>query len=217
MTDAKPLFALAEADDAEGLMAALGNSPAAVPIVNENGETLYLFSLYRGRAKCAEALAKQGNLTLHEAAAAGDTARVEACVKSAPWTIQTLSADGWTALHLAAFLGRDAALLRLLELGANALQWGRAFDANLALHAACAGRKLGKPAFETLIVATGDPDIAQKSGYTALMIAAGNGFTDAVDALLAAGADRARKMPDGKTAADIARERGHAELAQRLA
>jgi ankyrin repeat protein len=107
--------------------------------------------------------------------------------------------------------------LRLLELGADARQWGRAFDANLALHAACAGRRLGKAAFEKLIGATGDPDIAQKSGYTALMIAAGNGFTDAVDALLAAGADRARKMPDGKTAADIARERGHAELAQRLA
>jgi uncharacterized protein len=217
MTDTKPLFALAEADNDEGLMAALGNSPAAVPTVNENGETLYLFSLYRGRAKCAEALAKQGNLTLHEAAAAGDTARIEACIRLAPWTIQTLSADGWTALHLAAFLGRDAALLRLLELGADAHQWGRAFDANLALHAACAGRRLGKAAFEKLIAATGDPDIAQKSGYTALMIAAGNGFTDAVDALLAAGADRARKMPDGKTAADIARERGHADLAERLA
>ena len=48
------------------------------------------------------------------------------------------------------------------------------------------------------------------------MIAAGNGFVVAVDALLAAGADRARKQGDGKTAADFARERGHAELAARL-
>jgi ankyrin repeat protein len=68
-----------------------------------------------------------------------------------------------------------------------------------------------------LIAATGDPDISQKSGYTALMIAAGNGLTDAVDALLASGADRTKKTGDGKSAADFARERGHEELAKNLA
>ncbi len=39
---------------------------------------------------------------------------------------------------------------------------------NVALHAACAGRKLGNDAFVRLIAATGDPDVSQKSGYTAL-------------------------------------------------
>jgi len=217
MADSKALFALADADDGDGLAAALKGAPETFRIRNENGETLYLYCLYRGKAKCLEMLGRRGGLSLHEAAAAGDAARVEACVKAAPWSIQTLSGDGWTALHLAAYLGRDDALLKLLELGADARQWGRAFDANLALHAASAGRRPGKAAFVKLLAATGDPDIAQKTGYTALMIAAGNGFADAVDALLAAGADKTRKLPDGKTAADLARERGHQALAGKLA
>ena len=215
--DTKSLFALAEADDAERLIRALDGRTGAVPVVNEGGETLYLFCTYRGRAKCSEALAGRGQLSLHEAAAAGNVARIEACLDVAPWSIQTLSGDGWTALHLAAFLGRNEAVAYLLAHVANAQQRGRAFDPNLALHAACAGRRLGKGVFSKLIVATGDPDCAQKpSGFTPLMIAAGNGFADAVDALLAAGADRTRKSNDGKTAGDFARERGHAELAARL-
>ncbi len=213
--DTKSIYALADADNAEGLLKALAGH--AIPPVNEGGETPFLYCTYRGKTKCLEALAKRGGLTLHEAAAAGDVARIEACLSAAPWTIQTLSGDGWTALHLAAFLGHDTAVSNLLARGASPLQWGRAFDANLAIHAACAGRRLGKKAFEQLIDATGDPDVAQKGGYTAIMIAAGNGFKDAVDALLAAGADRSRKTDDGKSAADFARERGHAELAKSLA
>ena len=215
MPDIAALFALADSDDAAGLLDNLGKR--SVPVVNENGETPFLYCTYRGKVKCAEALAVRGGLTIHEAAAAGDVRRIEECAAAAPWSLQTLSGDGWTALHLAAFLGRDAATLRLLDLGANARQWGRAFDANLPLHAACAGRRLGKAAFERIIAATGDPDVAMRAGgFTPLMIAAGNNFTDAVDALLAAGADRWRKAADGKTAADIARERGHAEPARKL-
>ena len=71
MTAAKALFDLAAADDAPGLMAALPKGAESFSILNENGETLYLFSLYRGRMKCVEALAKRGRLSLHEAAAAG--------------------------------------------------------------------------------------------------------------------------------------------------
>jgi ankyrin repeat protein len=216
MTGAKALFDLAAADDAPGLMAALPKGAESFSILNENGETLYLFSLYRGRIKCAEALAKRGRLSLHEAAAAGDAARVEECLKSAPWAINTLSADGWTALHLAAFLGRDAAVLRLLALGASPHQWARAFDQNLAVHAAASGGRIGKEAFAKLVAATGDANIASKQGATALMSAANNGSAPLVDELLAAGADPKIKMPDGKTAADFALARGHAELAKRL-
>ena len=208
------LFALADADDADALAAAL---KGAGPVINEGGETLFLYSLYRGKAKCVAMLAARGNLTLHEAAASGDIAQVDACLKQAPWAIQALSADGWPALHLAAFLGHDGVVVRLLERGAPAGQWSRAFEPNLALHAACAGRRLGREAFSRLIVATGDVDRTQKSGHTALMIAAGNGFVEAVDALLGAGADPRRKTNDGKAAADFARERGHEALAGRLA
>jgi len=216
MIDTKALFDLVQADDAAGLMAALPKDFESFRIRNENGETLCLFSLYRGRMKCVEALAKRGRLSLHEAAAAGDTTRVEECLKAAPWSINTLSADGWTALHLAAFLGRDEPVLRLLALGADPLQWGRAFDANLALHAAASGGRIGKAAFAKLLAATGDPNIQTKGGATALMSAANNGSMEFVDMLLAAGADPKLRMSDGKTAADFARARGHEAVAKRL-
>ena len=214
MSDTKRLFALADADDAQALNEALG-ATESFRVRNDNGETLLLYSLYRGRMKCVEAL-KRGSLTLHEAAAAGDMRRAEEWVRAAPWTVQSLSADGWPALHLAAFLGQDVVVQKLLSLGADARQWARAVEQNLAIHAAAAGRRISRGAYATLIAATGDPDVPQKQGYTALMIAAANGFSEGAEALLAAGADRSRELDDGRTAAVIARERGHEELTGRL-
>ena len=215
MSDAAELFAYADADDAQALLPALGERPCH-EVRTDTGETLFLHALFRGKSKCVAALAERGGLTLHEAAAVGDVARVDACIAAAPWTLQSLSADGWTALHLAAFLGQDDAVVRLLDLGADARQWGRAFETNLPIHAACAGGRIGNAAFAQLVLATADPDIAPNHGHTPLMLAAANGLGGAVDILLAAGADRQRRHPDGRTAADFARARGHVELAGRL-
>jgi ankyrin repeat protein len=215
MTDTTKLFALAEADDAASLAKALEGIDVG-HIHNDGGESLYRFCLFHNHPKCAEMLKARGGFALQDAALAGDAARIETLLKVAPWAADTLSPDGWTALHLAAFFGNDTAVLKLLDLGSNARIMGRAFEQNLAVHAACAGGRLGKAVFARLVAATGDPDALQKQGYTPLMIAAGNGFTDAVDVLLAAGANRALKQADGKTAADFARERGHGELAKRL-
>ncbi len=215
MINFKNVFALADRDDAVALLSELGDVPTH-RVRSDTGETLFLYSLYRGKTNCVEVLHERGGLTLQEAAAAGDVPRIEELLGQAPWTIQSLSADGWTALHLAAYLGRDAAAIRLLELGADARQWARAFETNLAIHAACAGGSLGKAALAKLVEATGDPNVTPKHGYTPLMEAASNGYVDAVDVLLAAGADKTRKHPNGNTAADFAREKGHAELIERL-
>ena len=97
MSDAKSLFALADGDDAAALLLQLGDTPT-YRVRSESGETLFLYSLYRGKTKCVDALQRRGGLTLQEAAAAGDVQRIDALVGAAPWTIQSLSADGWTAL-----------------------------------------------------------------------------------------------------------------------
>ena len=208
------LFELAKADDAAALAAALMGADLA-RIHNDGGESLYRFALFHGHAKAAEAIKAHGGLSFHDAALVNDTARVEVLLNAAPWAIDMLSPDGWTALHLAAYVGADAAVIYLLEHGANARAWARSFEQNYAIHAAAAGRRIGKAAFARLIAATG-VDVVQKQGYTALMIAAGGNFTVGVEALLAAGADRSLKLPDGKTAADFARERGHADMAKML-
>lgn len=215
MTDASKLFALAEADDVAALSKALDGVDVA-RLHNEGGESLYRFCLFHNHPKCAALLKAHGGFALQDAALVGDATRIAVLLKDASWAVDTLSPDGWTALHLAAFFGNDAAVDALLDHGANARIMGRAFEQNLAVHAACAGGRIGKAAFARLVAATGDPDAPQKQGYTALMIAAGNGFVAAVDVLLEAGANRALKQGDGKTAADFARERGHSELAKRL-
>jgi ankyrin repeat protein len=211
----KEVFALAEADDATALIAALGGAMVASHVRNEAGESIYEFCVFRGRVKCAEALRKRGGFSLHDAALAGDVTRVGALLDQAPWAIDLLSPDGWTALHLACFVGNDAVIVQLLERGVDTRILSRAFEQNLAIHAAAAGRRIGRTTYAKLIAATG-VDALQKQGYTALMIAAGNGFTDAVDALLQAGANTSIALADGKTAADLARDRGHTDIEERI-
>ena len=209
------LFGLAKAEDVAGLEAALKGADLT-RLHNEAGESLYRFALFHGHAKAAEVVKAPGVFGLHDAALTGDVSRVEALLKAAPWAIDMLSPDGWTALHLAAFMGMDTAVEALLKHGANARIMSRAFEQNMPMHAAAAGRRIGKGAYAKLVAETG-VDALQKQGYTALMIAASNGFTAAVEVLLAAGADKSIKLADGKTAADIAADRGHTELAKLLA
>jgi ankyrin repeat protein len=215
--DTTRFFALARADDVDGLTAALATMPAGRTLRNSAGESLFQFSVYHGRAKCAALLRQHEPLGFHEAALAGDAARVDALLDAAPWAIDLLSPDGWTALHLAAFFGGDAVVVRLLERGADASVWARAFETNLPIHAACAGRRIGKAAFAKLVAATGDPDVSPTNGYSALMEAAMIGFGDAAEVLLAAGADRTLRHPEkNMTAAEFAAAAGHAALAERL-
>jgi CubicO group peptidase (beta-lactamase class C family) len=59
-------------------------------------------------------------------------------------------------------------------------------------------------------------DATNKTGFTALHHAAESGAAHAAEALLAAGANRNLKTKDGELAADIARRKGHGELALRI-
>jgi uncharacterized protein len=61
------------------------------------------------------------------------------------------------------------------------------------------------------------PDPTEASGLTPLHSAAAHGNPEMVNRLLAAGADPHRKTNDGKTAADLAAQYGHADLAGELA
>ena len=70
----------------------------------------------------------------------GDTARIEELLAANRSLVSTLSTDGWTPLHLAAFFGKTDAARLLLNKGApvnarstNAMQ-------NMPLHAAAAGK-----------------------------------------------------------------------------
>jgi ankyrin repeat protein len=216
MSDLAALFDLAAADDVAAVLAALPAGRALHALRNANGESLVQFCAYRRRqAVLAALLARDPPLTVHEAATLGRANRVAAILAVSPWAIDTLSSDGWTALHLAAHFGHGEAVATLLAAGADANLYSRAFERNLPLHAACAGGKVDCAL--RLLPATADVDARQGGGWTALMLAAEDGLLPVVEALLARGADRAAVNAAGKTALELARERGRAAEVARLA
>jgi ankyrin repeat protein len=209
------LFELAAADETVAVLAAL---PTGVPLHqlrNANGESLIQYCAYRRRpATLAALLAREPPLTLHEAATLGRADRIADVLAASPWAIDTLSPDGWTALHLAAHFGHATTLAALLASGADANLYSRAFERNLPLHAACAGGKV--ECALRLLPATRDIDARQGGGWTALMLAAEDGLLPVVAAMLARRADRALVNDKGKTALALAQERERSAVAHLL-
>lgn len=120
--------------------------------------------------------------------------------------------DRTTPLMVAAFTGNVKIMQALLDAGADVDTADQVFKTAM-IYAAAQGHA---PAVRLLL----DRGVAVNRLYyhnlTALMWAAGYGQADCVRLLLERGADRALKDDRGKTAADIAREQGYAEVAALL-
>jgi uncharacterized protein len=125
--------------------------------------------------------------------------------------IDERSADGFTALHLAAFFGRPAVTRLLLDRGADPNPWATGDLYVQPLHSAVAGGH--EDVAEMLIHGGADVDAAQRQGYTPLMGAAQNGLASTVQLLLARGADPKARNEDVLTAAELADRAGHPEVA----
>ena len=173
-------------------------------IYDTSGVSMALACIYRGRDSAARRLIEAGHrFGLHEAAALGDAIRLATVLDTAPWSVDLLSSDGWSALHHAAFFGRPEAARVLLARGAEAALWSRSFERNLPIHSAAAGRNHDIAILDILIPATGDIDAIQDGGYSALLIAASLGKRAWVERLVQAGADAERRTKDGKGVADL--------------
>ena len=173
-----------------------------------------LAALYQNRRADAEALAGEGALTIWEAAALGRDERVARLLHDSPAAVNAWTPDGWTPLMLAAFFATASTVRILLDAGAEIDAAARNAMKVQPLHAAVGARNL--ESVELLLDRRADPNVRQQAGYTPLMGAASAGREDLVVLLLARGADPALLSDDAKTAADIAREHGHAGLAARL-
>src|SRR6478672_7666750 len=193
----------AEAGDAAGVERLIGESPSLASARGADGVSVILRARYHGHAWIAERLADAvAELDLFEAAALGRAARVAELGDADPEVVRAEAADGFTALHLAAFFGQ-------LEVAAVLLERGAAVDVQAGnptrvqpLHSAAAG---GHAAIAALLLERGaDPDARPEGGFVPLHSAAARADEVTARLLLDHGASRDARADDGRRPIDLA-------------
>src|SRR4051812_935955 len=153
--------------------------------------TELLEALYRGRRdRVDELLAAHPELTVHEAAALGETGRLRAVLDEDPQRANEYGDDGFHPLGLACFFGHVDTARLLLERGTdvNALARNEHIQ-TAAIHAAAASGDTGSDEstryeLVKLVLEHGaDPNLEQGGGFRAIDAARQNGDAR-VEALL---------------------------------
>jgi uncharacterized protein len=206
--------AIASGDDG-AVRALLNEDPALAVARDPEGVSALMRARYRNDRLSMQAIAGcVPELDLFEAAAFDDLDRITELLAYDPAQVDAYSGDGFTALHLAAFYGRERAARLLLAHGADTDARGRGWMTGTPLHSAASGGHT--EVARALLDAGADPDVRQAGGWSALGGAAHDGNAELVDLLLRAGADPAAVDDEGRSVLAIAEERGDQATLQRL-
>jgi uncharacterized protein len=218
-----------KAGEAEKVREELAAEPQLARARDEHGVSALLHALYQRRMEVAELLlearaggvhegepspAAELDLDIFEAAAAGKRERVKRILADEPDAALAYSADGWTALHLAAYFGHGGVIELLLGRGAVVNARSQNQLANMPLHAA-----MVTPDVSTVKLLLGhgaEVNATQAGGFTPLHGAAAAGRPEVVELLLAYRADAVARTDGGKSALELAEERGHQKVAEML-
>jgi len=215
MSDAQTLFAAIRSGDVAQVKSLLSADESLASARNESGASALLSAIYSGQREIRDILLSYvGGMDLYEAAAAGDLARVKHLVGSDMSLANSVSPDGFPVFALACFFGHFDVARFLAEKGADihaAASNGSGYNALTASVTA------GHTEIVQWLLERGlDPNYRYGPGYTPLLAAAANGRLDVVKLLLSYGADPQATANDGKTAATIATERNHPQIAEYL-
>lgn len=203
MSEVASFFAAITAGEVEQVRRMLQDDPRLLAEASPDGASVALTALYAGHSLLANELAaRAGELSVFEAAAFDDTARLEELIAADDSVVNRWSPDGWQPLHLAAYFGRAEAARALLDADAEVSERSRNPMAVHPLHAAAAGRHA--ELVWILIASDAAVNACQRGGWTALHSAAANGDIDSVQALLSAGADPAAVNEQGQTPLELA-------------
>ena len=215
---AAELFTAIKGGDKAAVERLLERERTLVDSRDEKGLSPLLVALYYGENDIATAILARGpQLTVFEAAAAGDAARVREIVGRDRVQASAIAPDGFSPLGLAAFFKRREVVRYLLEAGAD-LRLASRQGGFTPLHSAVA-TEAGAVDIEIvrmLLDKGADPNAKGQSGSTPLHTVGYTGDRASLELLMKHRGDPAIKNNDGKTAADIARERGHQEIADLL-
>jgi uncharacterized protein len=209
------VMAAVQSGDIPKLQKLLADDPSAAAARDVYGVSAIMQALYTGRPDIARILqGAKADLDIFEATSLGHADRVAALIAKDNSLSNVWSPDGFTPLHFACFFGQEETARDLLNHGAQVNVASRNPMKVMPLHSAAAARKLG--IVRMLLEHQADPNARQQEGWTALHAAAQNGDQEMLDLLLQFGADSSVANDAGVTPAQVAREKGHANLLRPL-
>jgi len=209
-----PFFDAIRKGDSTTVRALLASDPTLAGARNNDGATPALWAAYTRHPELAAILLAGREPDFFEACALGNRQRASALLTRDSKLVDAYSGDGFTPLGLAIFFGHEDIARQLVASGADVNRPSRNAIRVAPLHSAV---ESGSLALLNLLLEHGAlPDAVEFLEATPLHSAAARGSREMVERLLAAGADPRRKTKEGKTAADLARQYGHDELAALL-
>lgn len=201
--------------DAAGVRELLDRNPEVLNAPAAGAPSPILLAMYHGKPGVADVLRQyRPKLDLFDAAALGDRHEVARNLTVSPQGHAEYSPDGFTALGYAAYFGHAEVVRDLLDAGADPKVASQNGLAVCPIHSALSGGH--KEMARLLLERSGDFDAASGAGWTPLHYAAHNGDIETAKFLLDHQAKRGVRNADGKIPADLAEERGFADLAQIL-
>jgi uncharacterized protein len=220
MNNIEEFLEAAKAGDAGRLGALLDNDPTLMSNArNETGVSAFMLAVYCGHSDVVNLLLDRGiELNIFEAAAAGQTRRIEILLDRDPALVNAHSPDGFTPLTLASFFGRKEVIEILLARGADPEIVSKNAMGVRPINSAMAHRQpqVALAMGEMLLAHGANPNVAQMGGWTPLHEAAAHGHADKARLLLTHNADPNALSDDGKTPLQMALDANHTEVAEIL-
>lgn len=211
----KTLQELLQEKDFTTIETLITQNPQILDEVNEQRQSGFMQIVYSFQPELIQkALSLKTNFTLHEAAATGKLEEVKKVLATRPELLNTYSPDGFTAISLAAYLGKKEVVVYLIAQNADPNKASNNASKVNALHAgvACNDADIVK-----LLLENGaDANQPQMQGINAIHSATHRGNLAIVKLLVQHKVNVMAKTQEGKTALDFAEADGHQEVADYL-
>jgi ankyrin repeat protein len=215
MATQSEVVSAAQSGDTGQLRALLRDDPSLASARDASGVSALMHAYYCRQAGAADLLlSAAASLDIFEATAAGKADKVSAILEADPDAAKSWSADGFTALHFAAFFNRPEIARDLIRHGADVAAVARNPMKVMPLHSAAAAHS--GEIVRLLLENDAPPNVPQEGGWVPLHQAAQIGDQEMVKVLLQHGADPQLRNNDGKSAAEMTRAKGYEEIAKLL-